>query len=112
MGVFAYAPQYPLWSDGSGKLRYIRVPRGQSVKFHKDTQTWDIPPNTRFYKTFLKEVTDSEGNDRFRKIETRLIVARPDTTLADGTVQQNALFGTYVWNDDETDRHAVAAPAA
>lgn len=102
VGVFAYAPQYPLWSDGSGKLRYIRVPRGQSVKFHKDTQAWDIPPNTRFYKTFLKEVTDSDGNDRFRKIETRVIVARPDTTLPDGTIQQNALFGTYIWNDDET----------
>ena len=27
------------WSDGSGKLRYIRVPRGQSVKFHKDGYT-------------------------------------------------------------------------
>jgi len=102
VGVFAYAPQYPLWSDSSGKLRYIRVPRGHSVTFHKDTQTWDIPPNTRFYKTFLKEVLDSDGNDRFRKIETRVIVTRPDTTLPDGTVQQNALFGTYVWNDDET----------
>jgi len=102
VGVFAYAPQYPLWSDGSGKLRYIRVPRGQSVKFHKETQTWDIPPNTRFYKTFLKEVTDADGNDRFRKIETRVIVARPDTTLPDGTIQQNALFGTYIWSDDET----------
>ncbi|HEY4184380.1 MAG TPA: hypothetical protein VGP07_04890 [Polyangia bacterium] len=102
VNVIAYAPQYPLWSDGSGKLRYIRVPRGQSVTFDKDTQTFDIPPNTRFYKTFLKEVIDSDGNDSFRKIETRIIVARPDTVNADGTTRQNALFGSYVWSDDET----------
>jgi len=102
VGVIAYAPGYPLWSDDSGKLRYIRVPRGQSVKFNKDKQTFDIPANTRFYKTFLKKVVDLDGSDSWRKIETRIIVARPDQTLADGTVQQTALFGTYVWNDDET----------
>ena len=38
----------------------------------------------------------------YRKIVTRLIVSRPDTTASDGTIQQNALFGTYIWNDTET----------
>ncbi|MEP6652024.1 MAG: hypothetical protein ABJA82_01615 [Myxococcales bacterium] len=101
LGVIAYAPQYPLWSDDSGKLRHIRLPRGKSVKFDKATQSFDIPPNTRFYKTFLKEVIDSEGNESYRKIETRLIVARPDKQMADGTVEPQALFGTYVWDDEE-----------
>jgi mono/diheme cytochrome c family protein len=101
-GVVSYVPAYPLWSDSAGKMRYVRTPHNQPIVFDKSTQTFQIPPNTRFYKTFLKKVIDIDGNEAYRKIETRLIVSRPDTTAADGTVQQNALFGTYVWNDTET----------
>ena len=101
-GVVAYAPAYPLWSDDAGKLRHIRVPHGTSVQFDPQTQTFSIPPNTRFYKTFLKKVVDKSGKESYRKIETRLIVSRPD----DCTVtpcKQTALFATYAWNDDETE---------
>lgn len=101
-GVIAYAPGYPLWSDDAGKLRLVRVPRGQSISFDQATQTFNIPANTRFYKTFLKKIIDTDGSTRYRKIETRLIVSRPDTKLPDGTNQPTAIFGTYVWNDDET----------
>jgi mono/diheme cytochrome c family protein len=109
-GVISYAPTYPLWSDDAKKMRYVRVPRGQSIVFDKATQKFTIPPNTRFYKTFLKEVTDVSGNMTFRKIETRLIVSRPDTTNPDGSAQQNALFGTYVWNQDETEASLLTDP--
>jgi mono/diheme cytochrome c family protein len=101
-GVISYAPTYPLWSDNAGKMRYVRVPMGKSIAFDKAKQTFTIPANTRFYKTFLKHVIDANGNPTYRKIETRVIVARPDTTKPDGTAQQNALFGTYVWNADES----------
>jgi mono/diheme cytochrome c family protein len=101
LGVISYAPQYPLWTDDAGKQRYIRVPRGQSVTFDEATQKFTIPPNTRFYKTFLKKVVDGEGNERYRKLETRVIVSRPDQQLPDGTAAQEALFGTYLWSDDE-----------
>src|SRR5207245_15872 len=47
MGVIAFVPQYPLWSDDAGKLRHVRVPRGQSIHFNKATQEFEIPPNTR-----------------------------------------------------------------
>ena len=95
-------PAYPLWSDSAGKMRYVRTPHNQPIVFDKSTQTFEIPPNTRFYKTFLKQIVDINGSEAYRKIETRLIVSRPDTTAADGTIQQNALFGTYIWNDTET----------
>jgi mono/diheme cytochrome c family protein len=104
-GVVSYLPAYPLWSDAAGKMRHVRVPRGQSIAFDKTTQQFQIPPNTRFYKTFLKKVIDLSGQEAWKRIETRLIVSRPDHTLADGTITQAALFGTYVWNEDET--HAV-----
>ncbi len=109
-GVLAFAPAYPLWSDNAAKLRHIRVPRGTSVVFDKATQTWTIPPNTRFYKTFMKPIVDVDGSERYRKIETRLIVARPDTISADGTKTPTALFGTYKWNDDESDAVLVQTP--
>jgi mono/diheme cytochrome c family protein len=102
VGVVAYVPTYPLWSAGSGKLRHIRVPKGQTIRFDKATQTFDIPPNTRFYKTFLRKVVDRTGALRNRKMETRLIVARPDGMAADGSATQTALFGTYVWSEDES----------
>jgi mono/diheme cytochrome c family protein len=102
-GVVAFAPGYPLFSDNAGKLRYIRLPRGTSIQFDKATQKWTIPPNTRFYKTFMKQVVDVDGSMRFKKIETRLIVARPDTVNADGSRSATALFGTYIWTEDESD---------
>jgi hypothetical protein len=109
-GVIAFAPGYPLWSDNAGKLRHIRVPRGSSVKFDKATQTWTIPSNTRFYKTFMKPVVDIDGSERFKKIETRLILARPDQVKADGSRTPTALFGSYRWNDDESDAALVQTP--
>ena len=109
-GVIAYAPGYPLWSDGARKLRHIRVPHGQSVRFDKATQTFQIPPNTRFYKTFLKPVVQADGQVRYRKMETRLIVARPNQKNADGSFTPTALFGSYAWNDPETEATLVTDP--
>ena len=110
VGVVSYAPAYPLWSDDAGKMRYVRVPRGKTIAFDKAKQAFTIPANTRFYKTFLKQVTDADGNQSFRKIETRLIVSRPDEEMPDGTVVQKALYGTYVWNDDETSATLLSDP--
>jgi mono/diheme cytochrome c family protein len=108
--VVAYAPTYPLWSDNAGKLRYVRVPFGMSIHFDKATQKFQIPPNTRFYKTFMKKIADTDGSYRFRKIETRLIVSRPDVNNSDGTAKaQTALFGSYQWTADEKDAILVTA---
>ncbi len=109
-GVIAYAPGYPLWSDNAGKLRHVRVPQGASIHFDKATQQFTIPPNTRFYKTFMKQVVDTDGSYRYRKIETRLIVSRPDQNAADGTATQTARFGSYKWTDDESDAVLVETP--
>jgi mono/diheme cytochrome c family protein len=102
-GVVAYAPAYPLWSDGAGKLRHVRVPRGTSIHFDEASQRFQIPANTRFYKTFMKPIVELDGSIRWKKIETRLIVARPNPANDDDTPAPPALFGTYRWNDAETD---------
>jgi mono/diheme cytochrome c family protein len=110
-GVVAYAPAYPLWSDNARKIRHIRVPRGKSIVFDKATQQFNIPDNTRFYKTFLKKVIQRDGSERYQKIETRLIVARQPTTVdANGDDVQAALFGTYMWDENETSATLIDDP--
>jgi mono/diheme cytochrome c family protein len=109
-GVISYLPAYPLWSDDAGKMRHVRVPHGQAISFDKTSQQFQIPPNTRFYKTFLKHVIDAGGNDAYKKIETRLIVSRPDQTNPDGTIAQTALFGTYIWDEAETSATLLQDP--
>lgn len=100
-GVVAYVPTYPLWTDDAGKLRYVRVPRGESISFDKKTRSFNIPKNTRFYKTFLKKILDRDGVERYRKVETRLIVSRAG---------EESLFGTYRWNEAETRADLVTDP--
>jgi mono/diheme cytochrome c family protein len=101
-GVVSFVPAYPLWSDAAAKMRHLRPPRGQPIRFDKANQKFEIPPNTRFYKTFFKKIVQADGSEVYRKLETRLIVARPDRVLADGTAVPTALFGTYLWDDAET----------
>ena len=110
-GVISFAPTYPLWTENAGKMRYVRVPRGQTITFDKATQQFHIPSNTRFYKTFLKQVIDVDGHATWRKMETRVIVSRPDKNGPDGRAEaQTALYGTYIWSDDETTATLLADP--
>ena len=111
-GLFAFAPEYPLWSGNAGKLRYVRVPRGQTIRFDRDAQAFVFPPNTRFYKTFMQKVMHEDGTSfHYRKLETRIIVARPDGPDApDGSHTTQALFGVYAWDETETTATLVRDP--
>lgn len=109
-GVVAFAPAYTLWADNAKKIRMLRVPRGTSIKFDKDSQTFELPENTRFYKTFLKKVVDHRGKESYRKMETRLIVARADEDKPGCAPKQRALFGTYIWNEAETEAVLLTDP--
>jgi len=93
-GTVAFAPAYPLWSDDAKKLRLVHVPAGQAITYDPSTKHFVIPANTRFYKTFFKAVTESDGVTRYRKMETRVIVTRASSS--------DALFGSYVWDAAET----------
>lgn len=110
-GVVSYAPTYPLFSDDARKVRHVRLPRGKKLLFNKQRQEFTLPENTRVYKTFFKRVLSVDGTERYRKIETRLIVARTDgPDAADGSHTTNALFGTYAWNEDESEALLVTDP--
>lgn len=88
-GILTFSPQYPLWSDGTSKRRWIRLPPGTAINASRP-DAWEFPPGTRLWKEF------SHG----RPIETRFI-----ERLADGSWR----YATYVWNADGSD--AVLAPS-
>jgi mono/diheme cytochrome c family protein len=116
--VWSYAPTYTLFSDNAGKMRHVRVPLGQTIRYDAEKKDFHIPDNTRFYKTFLKKVIDKDGKVGWRKMETRLIVVRNDEELADGKFRVRALRAAYAWDKDETmalrvkDPFRSGAPAA
>jgi mono/diheme cytochrome c family protein len=87
----AFSPQYPLWSDGAAKSRWVFLPAGSTIDT-TDPGEWQVPVGTRFWKEFT-----FNG----RKVETRFLWR----ASADRWV-----FATYVWNQENTD--AVLAPDA
>ena len=86
-GTQAFAPRYPLWTDGASKRRWIRLPDGASIdKSNRDA--WDFPPGTKLWKEFAFD----------RAVETRLIERLPDGSWR---------FATYLWNPDGSDAELV-----
>ena len=87
-GVLAFEPQYPLWTDGATKRRWIRIPPGTSIDA-SDPDHLVFPVGTRLWKEF------SFG----RRVETRFLLLATDGKWK---------FATYVWSADE--RRAALAP--
>lgn len=83
----AFAPRYPLWSDGARKQRWLSLPAGGRIDA-TDPNAWDFPPGTRLWKTF------GYG----RPVETRMI-----ERLDDGSWR----FAAYVWDGDGRDASLV-----
>jgi len=88
-GVLTFSPQYPLWSDGATKRRWIYLPPGSSIDASRP-DAWEFPPGTKLWKEF------SVG----RAVETRVV-----ERLEDGTWR----FAAYVWRQDGSD--AELAPS-
>ena len=87
-GNLPFTPQYPLWSDGAAKSRWLHIPPGTFIDA-SNPDVWQFPVGTRLWKEF-----------RFaRRAETRFM----ERTRAGWQ------FATYVWNEDESE--AVLAPA-
>jgi mono/diheme cytochrome c family protein len=86
--VLSYAPQYPLWTDGAAKDRWISLPPGTAID-GSDPDHWEFPIGTRLWKEFRFD----------RPIETRFMQRRADGSW---------LYATYHWTDDGSD--AVLAP--
>jgi hypothetical protein len=89
--LLSFTPQYPLWTDGAAKQRWIALPPGSAIDA-SDPDHWDFPAGTRLWKQF-----DFAG----RPVETRFMQRHADGSW---------LYATYRWRDDGSD--AVLAPAS
>jgi hypothetical protein len=89
-GLIAFAPQYPLWSDGASKHRWLRLPPGASIDA-SNPDAWAFPVGTRLWKEFRV------GG---RRVETRVL----DRTSAGWR------YASYVW--DAAGARARRAPSA
>jgi hypothetical protein len=87
-GVRTYAPQYPLWTDGARKARFLALPPGSTIDA-SDPDLWVFPMGTRLWKEFSLE----------HRVETRYLERADDGWIA----------ATYLW--DAAEREAVLAPA-
>jgi hypothetical protein len=85
-----FSPQYPLWTDGARKARWIALPPGTRIDA-RDVDAWVFPAGTRLWKEF------AFGG---RRIETRMLWRTPDGSWR---------YASYRWNDAQTD--AMLAPA-
>jgi hypothetical protein len=83
------APQYPLWTDGARKSRWIRLPAGATIDA-ADVDAWSFPPGTVIWKEF------AWGG---RRVETRLMRRERDGGWT---------YATYAWSEDQAD--ALLAP--
>jgi mono/diheme cytochrome c family protein len=84
-----FSPQYPLWSDGAAKARWIYLPPGTAIDA-RDESAWSFPVGTRFWKEFT-----FNG----RKVETRFLWK---------VSAARWVAASYAWNDDGTE--AMRAP--
>lgn len=79
-----FSPQYPLWSDGAAKTRWVYLPPGTTIDVRDDT-AWDFPVGTRFWKEF---------SFAGRKVETRMLWK---------ATASRWVAVSYRWNDAQTD---------
>ncbi len=90
-GVREFRPQFPLWSDGASKRRFIRLPRGTQIDT-ANMDSWSFPVGTELWKEFTVAGT---------RVETRFL-------RKTGAGDDDWATMAYVWSADGQD--ATAAP--
>lgn len=93
-GVFPYAPQFELWSDGAEKQRWIALPPGAVVDT-SDMDHWQFPEGTRLWKEFARDGV---------RLETRLLQKT-------GPSPEDWIAAAYLWSADQSDATLVAEGA-
>lgn len=95
--VTEYEPEFPLWSDGASKRRWVTLPAGSRIDT-SDPGAWEFPVGTKFWKEF------SRGG---RRIETRLLVKlRPrEGSPGPSAPGRDWAAAAYIWNEEQSDAY-------
>ena len=84
----AFSPQYPLWTDGAKKRRWLSLPPGTAIDA-TDADNWVFPVGTRIWKEFA-----FDG----RRIETRYMELLPEGWR----------YAAYAWNSEGSEAELVS----
>ncbi len=96
-GIHEYAPQYPLYSDGATKRRWLYLPPGTTIDT-SNMNHWKFPVGTKLWKEFTRGTT---------RVETRFITK----LLADDVAPGAWFYASFEWNSTQTDT-TLASPGA
>jgi uncharacterized repeat protein (TIGR03806 family) len=91
-GVTPYALNSPLFSDYASKLRFVRLPAGQSVAYNPDS-VLQFPVGTAIVKTFYYPIDERHPKKGRRLLETRVLLHESKGWVA----------LPYIWNKEQTD---------
>lgn len=84
-----FSPQYPLWSDGATKRRWVQLPAGSKIDV-SELEKWELPVGTKFWKEF---------SFNGRRVETRFLWR---------VSKDRWVFASYVWNEQQTNAERAA----
>jgi hypothetical protein len=84
--LLAFEPAYPLWSDGTAKRRWVRLPPGTQIDT-SEMDHWQFPVGTKIWKEFSRNGV---------LLETRLIERY-------GTGRDDYWMGAFVWKADRSE---------
>ncbi|WP_445500778.1 hypothetical protein [Microvirga sp. G4-2] len=85
----AFSPQYPLWSDGATKRRWISLPPGSAID-GSNPDSFVFPVGTRFWKEF---------SFNGQRVETRYLERQADGQW---------LYAAYAWSADGREAQLVS----
>lgn len=97
-GVIPYELNTPLFSDYAHKLRFVKLPAGQTVTYN-DQRVLLFPVGTVIIKTFYYNHDERKPTKGRRLMETRLLIHEK--------AGWKAL--PYHWNEDQTDAYLEVA---
>lgn len=98
-GIRFFSPQYPLWTDGLKKKRWVYLPPGEQIITDRSSDEsgdgsmdfWIYPVGTKFWKEFA--VQNPGGS--IQPVETRFMEKLKDGTWA---------YATFAWQGSNNQR--------
>ena len=97
-GVVPYQLNTPLFSDYAYKLRFVKLPKGQSVAYN-DQEVFDFPIGTMIIKTFYYPKDFRDQSKGRTLMETRLLIHEEKGWKA----------LPYVWDEAQKDAYLEVA---
>jgi hypothetical protein len=89
-GVYAFAPQYALWSDSATKRRWAYLPPGKKIDT-SDMEFWQYPQGFKLWKEFTRDGV---------RVETRVMLKR-------GEGANDWYMVAFKWRADKSDADAL-----